>query len=191
MRRIFISTLTLLVLFTAAAMAADNRPEITSSTLDKYLKVLPGIVALFQKADTSGSTGMEGLTGALQGSQLSSKLTSYLSKNGWKAEEFAGVHGIVTSATSYLVAKPELAKAQKQMAAKKKEMMADPNIPEAVKKQMLTMMEQQGGGNTGSGGNTGFMGQMEDVVKDLSPSELKLLEANKDRIIKVYKGLRK
>lgn len=185
-----ISSLTLLVLFTTTAIAADNRPEITSSTLDKYLKVLPGIVALFQKADTGESTGMEGLMGALQGSQLSSMFTSYLSKNGWTAEEFAGVHGVIASATSYLVAKPELAKAQKQMAAKKKEMMADPNIPEAVKKQMLTMMEQQSGGKTGSGGETGFMGQMEDVVKDLSPSELKLLEANKDRIMKVYRGLR-
>lgn len=184
MRKI-ISILILTALIASPAMGADARPEITSSTLDKYLKVLPGFVALFQNADSGGAKGMDGLMGALQGSQLSSKLTSYLAKNGWKADEFAGVHGIVTSATSYLVAKPELAKAQKQMAAQKKEMMADPNIPESVKNQMVAMMEQQ------AGGQGSFMGQMEEVVKDLSPSELKLLEDNKDRIVNVYKGLRK
>ena len=190
MRRIIIATLALICLCATTATAADDRPEITSSTLDNYLTVLPGIVALFQKADTGGASGMEGLMGALEGSQLSSMLTSYLSENGWTAEEFAGVHGVIASATSYLVAKPELAKAQQQMAAQKKELMADPNIPDAVKKQMVTLMEQQIGGVTDAGGKTGFMGQMEDVVKGLSPSELKLIDANKDRIIQVYRGLR-
>jgi hypothetical protein len=185
-----LSTLFLFALLTSTATAADDRPEITSSTLDKYLKVLPGIVALVDKADT-GAGGMEGLMGALQGSSLSSQFTNYLSKNGWKVEEFAGVHAVVAAATSYLMAKPQLAKAQAEMAARQKEMMADPNIPDAVKQQMKSMMAQQGGGETGLGGQAGFMGPIQDLVKDLSPSELKVLESNKERIVKVYRGLRK
>jgi hypothetical protein len=182
MRAIFAS-LVLLTTLATTAVAADERPEITKGTLDKYLKVLPGIVALFNKADT-GNAGMEGLMGALQGSSLSTQFSNYLSKNGWKVEEFAGVHAAVAAATSYLMAKPEMAKAQQAMAAHQKEMMADPNIPESVKKQMQSMMAQQ------SGKQAGMMAPMQDLVKDLSPSELKLLEANKDRIVKIYEGLR-
>jgi hypothetical protein len=184
MRQIF-AILTLLTLFATTVVAADDRPEITGRTLDKYLKVLPGIVALVNKADTSGSKGMDGLMGALKGSSLSSQFTNYLSKNGWKAEEFAGVHAVVAAATSYLMAKPQLDKAQQEMAARQKEMMADPNVPDSVKKQMQSMMAQQ------SGGQAGMMAPMQDLIKDLSPTELKLLETNKDRIVKVYRGLRK
>jgi hypothetical protein len=183
MRQI-LAILALLALGVTTATAADNRPEITSQTLEKYLKVLPGIVKLVDKADAGGNSGMEGLMGALKGSSLSTQFTNYLSKNGWKAEEFAGVHAAVAAATSYLMAKPELNKAQQAMATRQKEMMADPNIPDSVKQQMTSMMAQQGGGEAG------LMGPLNDLVKDLSPSELKLLEANKDRIAKVYRGLR-
>lgn len=182
MRKI-LATLILLALVATSVSAAGDRPEITSSTLDKYLKVLPGIVSLIQKAQSGGSGGVEGLMAALQGSQVSNQMTAYLSKNGWKTEEFAGVHAVVASATSYLMAKPQLEKAQKEMAAKQKEMMADPSLPDSVKQQMKSMMAQQGA-------QAGYMGQMEELVKDLSPSELKLLESNKDKIIKVYRGLR-
>ena len=182
MRKI-LATLILLTLVATTALAGD-RPEITSTTLDKYLKVLPGMVDLIKKAQSGGGDGMEGLMAALQGSQISNQVTNYLSKNGWKAEEFAGVHAVVASATSYLMAKPQLEKAQKEMAAKQKEMMADPSMPDSVKQQMKSMMAQQGGA-------AGYMGQMQELVKDLSPSELKLLESNKDKIIKVYRGLRK
>ena len=184
MRQI-LAILVLLALGVTTSTAADNRPEITSQTLDKYLKVLPGIMELVDKADTGGPKGMEGLMGALKGSSLSTQFTNYLSKNGWKVDEFAGVHATVAAATSYLMAKPELSKAQQAMATRQKEMMADPNIPDSVKKQMQSMMAQQGGGEAG------LMGPMHDLVKDLSPSELKLLEANKDRIAKVYQELRK
>jgi hypothetical protein len=180
-----IAVLILLALCVTPATAADNRPEITSQTLDKYLKVLPGIVELVEKADTGGPKGLEGLMGAFKGSSLSAQFTNYLTKNGWKAEAFAGVHAAVAAATSYLMAKPELAKAQQAMATRQKEMMADPNIPESVKKQMQSMMAQQGGGKAA------LMGPMHELVKDLSPSELELLEANKDRIAKVYRELRK
>jgi hypothetical protein len=183
MRQIF-TLLVLIALSTAAAVAADNRPEITSQTLDKYLKVLPGIVKLVDEADTSGPKGMQGLMGALKGSSLSSQFSNYLTKNGWKVEEFAGVHAVVAAATSYLMAKPQMAKAQQEMASKQAQVMADPNIPDSVKQQMQSMMAQQGGGQTG------LMGPMQNLVKDLSPAELKLLEANKDRIVKVYRGLR-
>jgi hypothetical protein len=186
MRQI-IAPLTLLALLATTAMAADSRPQITASTLDKYLKVLPGIVALVDKADagtTGGADSVEGLMGALQGSTLSTQFTNYLSKNGWQVEEFAGVHAAVAAATSYLMAKPGLAEAQQAMAARQKEMMADPNIPDAVKKQMQSMMAQQGGGKAE------FMAPMQDLVKEISPAEMKLIEANKDRIVKVYQGLR-
>jgi hypothetical protein len=183
--RPILAVLVLLALCGTTATAADNRPEITGQTLDKYLKVLPGIVDLVNKADTSGPNGMEGLMGALKGSSLSTQFSNYLSKNGWKVEEFAGVHAVVAAATSYLMAKPELSKAQQAMATKQKEMMADPNIPDSVKKQMQSMMDQQGGGEAG------IMEPMQNLVKDLSPSELKLLEANKNRIVKVYRQLRK
>lgn len=183
MRQIF-AILVLLALVATTAAAADNRPEITSQTLDKYLKVLPGIVNLVQKANPGETTGMAGLMGALKGSQLSSTLAGYLTKNGWDEKAFATVHAIVASATGYLMAKPQLSKAQQAMAAKQKEMMADPNIPDSVKQQMQSMTAQQGGQADG------FMGPMQDLVKDLSPSELKVLEANKDRIVKVYRELR-
>jgi hypothetical protein len=186
--RPLISTLTLIALLATTAMAAENRPEITSSTLDKYLKVLPGIVALVKKSDrgaelVEGAKGIEGLMGLFQGSSLNTTITDYLAKNGFKVEEFAGIHAGVAGATSYLMAKPELAKAQQAMAARQKEMMADPNIPDAVKQQMQAMMAQQ------SGGEAGIMGPIQELIKDLSPSELKLIEANKDRIVKVYDGL--
>jgi hypothetical protein len=187
MRQI-ISALILIVVLATTAMAADKRPQITASTLDKYLKVLPGIAALVDKADagaTDGANSVEGLMGALQGSTLSTQFTDYLSKNGWEVEEFAGVHAVVAAATSYLMAKPGLANAQQAMAARQKEMMADPNIPDSVKKQMQSMMAQQ------SGGTAGLMAPMQDLVKEISPSEMKLIEANKDRIVEVYKGLRK
>ncbi|MEJ2640520.1 MAG: hypothetical protein P8010_13180 [Desulfosarcinaceae bacterium] len=184
MRQIF-AILVLLALFATTAAAADDRPEITSQTIGKYLKVLPGIVNLVQKANPGESTGMEGLMGALKGSQLSTTLAGYLAKNGWDEKEFATVHAIVASATSYLIAKPQLSKAQQAMAAKQKEMMADPNIPDSVKQQMQSMTAQH------SGQEDGLMGPMQNLVKDLSPSELEVLEANKDRIVKVYQGLRK
>jgi hypothetical protein len=54
-----------------------------------------------------------------------------------------------------------------------------------VKQQMQAMMAQQ------SGGEGGIMGPIQELIKDISPSELKLIEANRDRIVEIYEGLRK
>ena len=91
----------------------------------------------------------------------------------------------VAAATSYLMAGPEMAKAQQGLQAQYKEMLADPNVPDSVKQQIQAMMAQQGGGQTA------FMAPMQELIKDISPSEMKLIEANLDRIVEVYQGLRK
>ncbi|MDJ0784713.1 MAG: hypothetical protein QNJ22_22305 [Desulfosarcinaceae bacterium] len=163
-----------------AVHAQDNRPLLTSGTLDRYLKILPDLAAMAKAdANTFDMRNMD----AIKGSQLEGKFAQYLQKNGWKMEEFVWISHKISSGIGYLMAKPEMEKLRAELMAQKQEIMSDPDMPEATKQQMLAMMDQQ------SGGPGALMARLDAVTKELTPSELKLLEANKERIITVYRGI--
>ncbi len=165
---------------TVDAKSAHTQQPFTSGELDRFIADVPSVSDLAASAQQDlEKNAQSGDTTAMMSTQVCSKYSGNIKEKGWDPDRFYYIYGHVMGVMTFLQMERLLPKLSPQLAQTQKMIQDNPFFTKEQKKEMLKEMAQEM-----AEGNAGMREARAEMAKEVPPSEIKLIRAKQDDILK-------
>jgi hypothetical protein len=158
------------------AVAGQGQKPFNASELDKFINDYPKIVDYLEEHGEDMDYADD--PDSWQAVRMNEKFVDYVRDLGWSPERLGYVGSHVARGVAALEMKGHGPEMRAQLEEARKAIMSNPSMSEQMKRQMLAQMEQ----------SMAMTDDVEESGKDLPPSEMALIQANRERILKAFEA---